>query len=148
MTDQKKTSRWYRLWMALPVLVVQACGDGGVSVQQVQGQLHVDGKPAAQALVTFHPTSGAADAPHPTGITDDRGHFRLTSFHESDGAPEGDYAVAITWFRAVPSRDPKEKEYRTLNFLPTRYAEPKTSQLKATVVKGAKELPPLEIKTK
>jgi hypothetical protein len=129
-------------------LGLSSCAEKPCSVQPVQGQLQVDGKPAANALVTFHPANAAPDAPHPTGLTDAQGVFRLTSFRENDGAPAGDYAVAVTWFRSVPSRDPRDDRFKSVNFLPARYASPKTSQLKATVAKGAGALPPLQLKTR
>jgi hypothetical protein len=133
-----------RLFLALTVLLIPACSKGP-KVYPVRGQLLVDGKPAAQATVTFHPVGGAASAVRPSAQTDDQGYFTLTTQARGDGAPEGDYDVTVTWFRAFTAPQQAEGEAKAVNLLPPRYANPTTSKLKAAVTRGNNELPPLQV---
>jgi hypothetical protein len=135
----------------LPTLVVltlaalcPACSSGRKPVHPVRGQVLVDGKPAAKAQVLLHPAEGGQNEPHPTGQTDDQGYFTLTSYTNGDGAPEGDYAVTVTWFRVFGGRE----EVVRRNVLPPRYAAPQSSQLRVTIAKGNNELTPLQLRSR
>jgi hypothetical protein len=110
-------------------------------VHKVHGQILVDGQPAVQAQVLFHPAEGGDDAPKPTGQTDEQGYFNLTSFVNGDGAPEGGYLVTVTWFRVYQ----RGQEVVRYNALPPRYANPQSSQLQVSVAKGNNELSPLQL---
>jgi hypothetical protein len=135
-----------RVLSALVVLALAAfcpaCSSGRKPVNPVRGQILVDGKPAAQAQVLFHPDGGGNNDPRPTGHTDDQGYFDLTSYKNGDGAPEGSYAVTVTWFRVFGGGG---KEIVSRNVLPNRYASPQSSQLHATVAKGKNDLAPLQL---
>ena len=133
----------------LPTLVVltlaalsPACSSGRKPVHPVRGQILVNGKPAGQAQVLLHPAEGGQSEPHPTGQTDDQGYFTLTSYTNGDGAPEGSYAVTVTWFRVA---DGGRNEVVRYNALPQRYAAPQSSQLRVTIAKGNNELTPLQL---
>lgn len=119
-----------------------ACSSGRKPVQPVRGQILVDGHPAANAQVLFHPVEGSNDDPHPTGQTDDQGYFHLTSYAKGDGAPEGSYVVTVTWFRIFGDA---RREVVRYNVLPQRYAAPQNSQLRVSVAKGNNELNPLQL---
>jgi hypothetical protein len=119
-----------------------ACSSDRKPVQPVRGQILVDGRPAAQAQVLFHPAEGGDDAPRPTGQTDDQGYFHLTSYRKGDGAPEGNYTVTVTWFRVFARGRDDVVRY---NVLPPRYAASQSSRLRATVAKGKNELTPLQL---
>lgn len=136
-----RANRKLHLLVLVLTLLCSACSSGRKPVQQVRGQILVDGKPAAQAQVLFHPAEGGNDAPHPTGQTDDEGYFNLTSYVNGDGAPPGDYLVTVTWFRVYTGG----QEVVRYNALPPRYANPKSSQLQASVAKGNDELSPLQL---
>ena len=135
-----------RLLPTLIVLVLaafcSACSSGRKPVQPVRGQILVDGQPAAQAQVLFHPAAGGKDEPHPSGHTDDQGYFHLTSYTKGDGAPEGNYVVTVTWFRVFGGGGQEVVRY---NVLPPHYANPQSSQLQVTVAKGNNELTPLQL---
>jgi hypothetical protein len=114
-------------------------------VHPVRGQVLLNGKPVPQAVVTFHATGAAAgQEPAPSAQTDEQGYFRLTSYASGDGAPEGEYAVTVTWFRSYPT-GPAPDDSTTANFLPPRYANPARSQLRAVVHAGDNELPPIQV---
>jgi hypothetical protein len=134
-----------RFYSALVVFALAvlcpACSSGRKPVNPVRGQILVDGKPAAQAQVLFHPAGIDAEKLQPAGQTDDQGYFNLTTYANSDGAPEGDYTVTVTWFRVFRNGD----EVSSRNVLPRRYAVPDSSQLKVTVNKGKNELTALQL---
>jgi hypothetical protein len=127
------------------VVFCPACSSGRKPVNPVRGQILVDGKPVAQAQVLFHPAEGVKDDPLPTGHTDDQGYFDLTSYKNGDGAPEGSYAVTVTWFRVFGGG---REEIVSRNVLPRRYAAPQSSQLRATVAKGKNDLDPFQLRSR
>jgi hypothetical protein len=129
----------------LGAVLCPACSSDRKPVYPVKGQVLVNGKPAANAQVLFHPTDGASEELKPTGQTDDEGYFTLTSYKNGDGAPEGSYNVTVTWFRVGRSGNQANAEIIRYNALPLRYAKPTTSQLQASVSKGDNELPPLQL---
>lgn len=139
-----------RRWLMANLVLVLALSSAGChddsKVSAVRGRVLVNGKPASQALVTFHPTQSESAAACPSGQTDEQGYFTLTTFAGGDGAPAGEYAVAVTWFRPVANRS--AGEFTTRNFLPVHYADPKKSRLSATIGKGTTELPAFNLSTK
>jgi hypothetical protein len=83
---------------SLPVLLALLAGCGGpepVKLYPVAGRLLVNGLPAANAMVAFHPADGGATCP--VGLTGKDGTFRLTTRKPGDGAPAGEYAVTVVW---------------------------------------------------
>ena len=78
------------------------------------------------------------------GEADERGHFSLTTQTGGDGAPEGEYRVTVVWYLAAKVGD----DYQTRNHLPDAYGRVETSNLTATVVKGANELPAFRLRSR
>ena len=66
-----------------------ACSNSRKPVYPVRARLLVDGKPAAQAQVLFHPSENSPEDAAPAGQTDDQGYFKLTTYANGDGAPGG-----------------------------------------------------------
>ncbi|MGL4553907.1 MAG: hypothetical protein ACRC33_22335 [Gemmataceae bacterium] len=114
------------------------CGDraGKLKTVPVSGKLFSRGKPAAGALVIFNPPSQAdeKDPIYPKGTVKDDGSFRLTTYAQDDGAPEGEYSVTVLWqgTRAGGEGGGADK-------LGGRYADPRSPRLKATVRAGKLE---------
>jgi len=137
--------------MAVPTcvglaLVVSGCGGGRKPVYPVHGEVRVNGRAPAHAMVTFHPV--ADDGPAavlPIGSVDDQGRFTLTSYAAGDGAPEGEYRVTVAWF--LSSGRPGD-DSPPANYLPVRYARPDTTPLHAVVHKGAANLDPFQLEAK
>jgi hypothetical protein len=136
-----------RIPIALVVLCVTlttGCGGAEDPPQPVAGQVLVNCKPAARATVTFHPLDDSRPAKvRPTAQVDEKGEFRLTTFKEGDGAPEGEYQVTVVWYLATrknPADDPVP-----VNYLPPRYSRPETSQLRVRVNKGSNTLEPFRL---
>lgn len=127
-------------------LLSSGCGGTAKPVHPVRGRVVVGGKPLPLAQVTFHPVNAADDSPRPAGSTDEQGYFTLTSYVRGDGAPAGAYEVTVTCFRTAQVRNPSEGDETARNVVPLRYANPKTSGLAASVIQGANELPPIEVR--
>jgi 3',5'-cyclic AMP phosphodiesterase CpdA len=99
-----------------------------------KGIVYLDGCPVPNAHVTFHlvdPKTGKATR-QADALTEADGTFVLTTYRANDGAPAGDYQVAISskhYLRA-------ETEKLPLILAPDRFADPATSGLTATVKQG------------
>jgi hypothetical protein len=128
----------------LPAVLLPACAPGRPPLQPVRGQVFFAGQPAAGALVVFHPVDDPAlDAPRPSALVGPDGSFRLGTFAPNDGAPVGDYRVAIAWPAGKASADPRTGE--VANRLPARYADPLASNLRVQVREGPNDLPPFQL---
>src|SRR5262245_36435701 len=82
---------------ALLALGAVSCG-GGPKLHPVRGKVLFQGKPTDGAVVVFHPTGADAAALKPSGTVGPDGTFSLSTHPHGDGAPAGDYVVAVTWF--------------------------------------------------
>jgi hypothetical protein len=130
--------------LCLTTLALTSCGSGTASLHPVRGRVAYLGQPTPGAIVVFHP-AGNDDpaAPRPSGQVQADGSFSLSTFKPGDGAPAGDYQVAIAWIDPESTVDPVTEERP--NKLPSWYADPRTSRLTATVQKGKNELPAFEL---
>lgn len=115
------------------------------------GKISYRGKPIPNARVTFHPMeslnagvappppagAGSNSAPPalvrtPFAVVKEDGTFELSTLKPGDGAPEGEYAVTVSWTGEKPvvsDSDAPEK-------LPPKYQNPAFSGLKAVIKKG------------
>lgn len=130
----------------LPILLfvsLGGCGgttDGRPVTVPVSGTLSYQGKPLANAIVSFHPQGSERAA---FGETDSTGTYRLTTLDPGDGAMPGSYFVTVSKViddnapppgteevvdLTAPTRAPA---YRSL--LPETFARRETSRLTATV---------------
>ena len=125
--------------LAALAVSISSCGSGP-KLSPVTGKVLYAGQPAEGATVVFHPIDGAADAPRPSATVGADGSFRLTTYKFGEGAPPGEYVVAVAWFppNARELTNPKSK-------LPERYGDPSASPLRATVKDGPTELQPFLI---
>jgi hypothetical protein len=128
------------LWL-LPLLVLPAmvgCGaETPVQSHPVSGQVFYAGKPAAGVRVYFVPVSAPMmpDIPsNPRAVTDSEGRFKLSTFGNGDGAPEGGYQVVLLWL------DEASNEEATPDRLLGWY-DASRSMLSATIKAGNNELP-------
>ncbi len=137
------------LLASLSTLVV-GCGktdDGRVPTYPTSGRVTVNGQPAVGAKITLF---GASDEllgpkmPAPYAIVGDDGDFSLTSFKPNDGAPAGEFNVAIIWHEEIPEGVDSEM-YEPKDRLNGQYSDPEKSGLSATVPAQVNELPPFEL---
>jgi len=130
----------------LAAVSLASAGCGGdpsrIAVFPVEGTVVSAGKPAAKAIVVFHPANpGAATKDGPGGTiateTDDQGKYRLSTYEADDGAPAGDYVVTV---RPGGGSSVEDGDGVVRRATPTRalakYAEPATSPFKATIKPG------------
>lgn len=103
----------------------------------VNGQVIYQGKPAAGAWVVFHPKTDP-NLPKPKAQVDNQGNFALSTYGPADGAPVGEYAVTVEWFKINTNAvDP----LAGLNLLPAKYSAPHTTTVVAKVAEGTNSVP-------
>lgn len=137
--------RW--LWLAWLVLLSGGCNSypDRLPVYPVRGKVLYQGQPAAGAFVSFHPAVPDAKLPvGPRAMVNSDGIFVLSTYTKEDGAPAGNYAVTVEWRKPVQRPDGETEPGP--NLLPSRYQNPKTSGLRATVsAQSENELPPFQL---
>ena len=110
-------------------------------LQQARGSLMINGEPAMGAMVVLHPSDGGSfdsRGSRPKGTVQADGSFELMTYQNGDGAPVGEYDVAVLWLAEPESNDPWDK-------LNGRLADPKQTDLHLSVREGQTELEPLEL---
>lgn len=108
------------------------------AVHPARGRVHMEGSPAADAVVTLYRLDGDKDKKPvrvADGLVEADGTFVLSAFTAFDGAPEGDFLVTV--IQRSPLFDKEGKPGP--NILPERYSKPETTPLKAAVKAGNNE---------
>lgn len=144
------------LWAAGAFCVaalLAGCGKsepGEKPVFPVSGSVFVDGKPAKGAVVMFHPlpiTQGRFDIVRSRGTVGDDGTFKLSTYKNDDGAPEGEYAVTVYW---PGKRQGKAADEDGADLPPDqlglRFNDPAKTTLKAQVKALETKLEPFRIR--
>jgi len=76
----------------------------------VQGEVTLDGKPVAGAMVIFQSETGGPPA---NAVTDAAGRFRMSTFANADGMVPGTYKVTVAKFGDAPkvaiTADPSDR---------------------------------------
>jgi hypothetical protein len=72
------------------------------------------------------------------------GTFVLSTYGTDDGAPAGDYAVTVQWYRDNP-RTGREGLAPPISVLPFRYTKAETSGLRVRIRDGENEIPTLKL---
>lgn len=109
-------------------------------VYPVTGTVTMDGKPVADAVLSFQLMDGTRGA---IGQTDSQGRYTLTTFHSEDGAVPGEYRISVMKFSTPPPDYPVRKseddenyiDFVPKNLLPKKYSDAQKSGLTATVDK-------------
>lgn len=129
----------------LVAVVLAGCSKpAGPPCFPVRGTVTQDGKPLVDVMVVFHPLSPPAEPfPLPLGHTDVQGKFELQTLRAADGAPAGEYAVTLELRELRRSGEELTRDGK--NLLPPRYATPRSTPLRYTVVEGENEVPPIAI---
>lgn len=138
------------------LILLGGCGDANenrLAVHPVSGKVLNGGKPAAGVQVVLHPLGNAAAksaALYPNGVTDENGQFRLTSYAAEDGAPNGEWAVTLSWPDDSLPAKMKEELLSNGDSLPDRlkgrYATPDKSKWRITISDDTTELEPIVLK--
>ncbi|QDU26037.1 hypothetical protein ETAA8_11090 [Anatilimnocola aggregata] len=102
------------------------CGSG---MGDVQGKVTIEGQPAANLNVTFTDPVKHVRA---TGVTDAAGNYRLSTHAKDDGAPVGEYKVAVNQPGPTDSSETKAPP----RLFPDHYERAETSGLMCAVKSG------------
>jgi hypothetical protein len=116
-------------------------------VYPVHGQVFDNkDKPAAGAMVVFHPVGGAPDdIDKPRAFVADDGSFALTTYEKDDGAPEGEYVVTIEW--RPKSANPFDAKKMQPDHLKGRYSDVKRSRIRFKIeAKPDNKLEPIRLR--
>ena len=125
------------------LLILAGCGskpDERPPVFPVRGKVLSKTQPVEGAMLMFHPANPAHKNFPGYAQTDKDGAFKVSTFNASDGAPEGDYSVTITWPVVVP----EDGGYGDDRYQ-GKFNNPATTPFKAKVTKPATELPTFEV---
>jgi hypothetical protein len=105
-----------------------------LTLHPVRGQAFFEGTPMPGAVVTLTGIGEANKTVKVGGIVQADGSFALTTRKANDGAPEGEYAVTVTWREKL--RDGKPGA----SLLPARYGKADQSELRSTIRAGQNDL--------
>jgi hypothetical protein len=122
--------------LALAMLSVETIGCGGQTGPElvpVAGRVMMDGRPAAEGMVTFrHSTSGTFEA---SGLIEPDGTYKLVQ-KDQEGAQVGDYRVVV-FVRKTPRSPTGEMAGLPAIVVNKKFTDVKTTPLIVTVKKDA-----------
>lgn len=132
-------------WM---IAAVMAAGCGGaakepIKTHQVTGQVYYLKKPAEGIKVYLLPVAAPVvpDIPaNPRGVTGPDGTFKISTFAEDDGAPEGRYQVLLFWPPGEKDSADEGDEDKLLGWY-----DAINTKITARIKPGENVLPPIEI---
>lgn len=117
------------------LLLCASCGPQPSAVHPVTGRVLVRDWPAEGAQVVFHPAdSDDPLVPRPHGQVRADGTYTLTTYKPDDGAPVGEYDVAIVW--TDPKAPVNTETGEVPNRLPAHFSNPRTSNLRRRIEEG------------
>ena len=131
-------------------LSLTSCSDekfDTVDVYPVTGKvIDANGKPVEGASVSLHSEQYPPEArEHPVATTDAQGVFKIRTYKPDDGAPEGDWKVAVNW-KPPYTTQAFEPGGRFAGILPPKkYGDPNTSGLTVSVAEGDNTMDPIKI---
>ena len=108
------------------------------------GQVFLEEDPVPQAAIVLEPTwTKELTFPRPHGVVNEDGSFVLGTYAKDDGAPPGEYKVAVTLYETKKNDSGPNGLPR--NLLPPKYGRFETSGLTVKVVKGENEFKPFKL---
>ncbi len=149
----------FRIWMMIGMIF--GCGDSGMTPEErlallvpdakqtvpVSGQVLVDGQPVKDLWVYLIPkgtTVAKGQQPESRALTDDSGNFRISTYMDGDGAPQGDYVLCVEWLKFRQTGG----QWIGPDRLGKRYSDSAKSQFSVTVTDQPVVVPVIELKSK
>lgn len=137
--------------IAMGCVCVSGCGAKTLpnDLVEVDGDVTVDGEPAVGVMIELHPTGTPNGTPNDAatlanGVSDNDGHFVISTFTFGDGVKPGQYRVSCTW----GAYDPIRKSFGDDRF-GGKYADDAKSPIEWTLSRENADVPHhIELKTK
>jgi hypothetical protein len=131
--------------MALVALALPSCGKKPKPLFPTQGKLIINGQPAANVLVFFHPVDTTDPEPTRSFATSGLdGTFKVTTRAQDDGMPEGEYIVTLLY---EPVDSPLSRPKGKPPTFDKKYNDAKTSPLRAKITnQPMNTLEPFDVK--
>jgi len=114
--------------VAVLAMIVTGCESRSKRVP-VAGQVLIDGQPLAGGHIWIEPAADRAGS----GVIDEQGRFRMTTYDENDGCVPGTHQVAVI---STKQLNPTQ----TMYLIPLKYRESTTSELTLTIDKPTEDL--------
>lgn len=134
------------LTVAALLVLLAGCRDAPPATYPVTGRLTIRGQPAAAADLRFFEIHGRAPGmARPYATTDEDGRFTVSTYGIFDGAPAGEYQLAVSWkgpLRGIPS----DQRDAMPEMLPPRFADASTSGLRVQITSGENALETIDLK--
>jgi hypothetical protein len=121
-------------------LALAGCSRG--KAVKVEGVLTLDGKPFPGATVVFVPAEGNGRSA--SGLSEEDGSFRLTTFKPDDGALPGEYKITVSFVEAEKSTetgDPMERDNKSKMAFFSKMSPEGRAKEKAREQKARKPVP-------
>jgi hypothetical protein len=145
----RQVSRWIcALGFVVLGVVATGCGnDGRLKTYPVKGQVLYNGEPLKGVDVAFIAVEEKNRVPYPPhATTDAQGNFTLMSYDTGDGAPAGEFQVAVAFAVEVSGPDDgSDQSKKIIGQVPVKYHKAETSGLKATVNTSSTTLEPFKL---
>lgn len=97
-------------WIFLLAIACQGCGQQGLPLTKVSGNVTLDGSPLEGAQVTFEPVSGERPS---FGITNSSGNYSLKFTQDRPGGLPGEHIIRISTWTAPTEQSGKWTEGTT-----------------------------------
>ncbi|HJZ91609.1 MAG TPA: hypothetical protein VKE40_12110 [Gemmataceae bacterium] len=136
---------WPAATLCVALLVAPGCSNKRIKTYPVSGQVLYNGDPLKGVDIALHPMDPKNDTGYPPhATTDANGKFTLTTFLKDDGAPAGEFRVAVAF--AVEAVDEGSDQGKRLSFqVPEKYHRAETSGLSITIKPGSNDLEPIRL---
>jgi hypothetical protein len=133
------------VFVSISIVATSSCShDDRPQLHAVRGTMTVQKKPAVKAVVVLRPVNpGLLKNLLPHAEVGPDGTFRIGTYGDGDGAPEGEYRVTITW--PTTRTDPKTGDEISEDRLKGRYNDPTKGTRKVTIKVGNNELEPIQL---